>query len=458
MGMFDDDGSDLAPYDDGMYGANASPFDADGNFIGNTTFGNSNQNPASQGGSLLQKLLGGGGKNQADIAQLLGAFSKGEKANRIDKGNFVQNYDRNMLAAQAGRNTNESDALTKLAQTSYIMGGGAKAMPKSLNLGGKEYALPDLGYGPPAITDAEKEGATALQSQLKGRLSPGGSYTPQPLSSYANPGTAENIGSYGALGVGALGGIAGLMGGDGDASGGGGSNGLSNAAGIAKGVGGAASSIAGMMGTGGSGGEGAAAGMGGMLGTVGKFAGPAAGAALGTYGVVKNNSVGSDTMSGLGAGASIGSMVMPGIGTAVGAGVGALVGALRGAFSVTGKEKDGRAAQAQITQNLSKLATPQQIADSKKAGWPDPNQALALIVMRDKLTQSGVPGPQAEAQAESLMHSMWDNEKHGSSAVTQAASPIANMMGGSAGAPSPITGGSQYPAGFDAFSQGAYRG
>lgn len=406
--------------------------------LGSTQIGNGMMNaitglPGTDDNGIIQKILAGlkpqqqaqqqqqgqPGSGMADLASTVGAFSSGEKANRYMQGNFTQGYDRLMLDAQKDRNSNESDAMKKLAQTSYIGSGGSGFKPASFQLNGQSRTAPDLGFGPKAPTDAEKSGASALQGQLQARLSPGGSYMPQPLDDYAKPGLAENLSSYGSSALGGLGALQNLLGGDGQT----GANGVgSTLSDVSKGIG-TAGSIAGMLGkAGGSLGK-AGSLMGGMLGK----AIPIAGAAAGAYGLAKNQSVGSDVMSGMGAGASLGSFGGP-IGTAVGAGVGALVGALRGAFSVTGKEHGGRDTQAQITQNLSKLSTPQQQAEAAKAGWPDPNQALSLIVMRDKLTQSGLPPAQAESQAESIMHSMWDAEKSGSGAVTQASSPIQSMM------------------------------
>lgn len=426
-------------------------------------------NGGSSNGTTIQKIMaalqGQKGSNAGDLSSILGAFSSGQKANRVLQGNQTQGYDKLMLDAQAGRNSNESDALKKLAQTSYISGGGSGYKePTSINLGGQNVSLPHLGFGPQAPSDAEKAGAASLQPQLQSRLMPGGSYTPTPLDTYAKPGLAENIGSYGAAGVGGLGALQNLFGGSGgdDSSSGGGLSGLLKQGGglagsagtIAKLLGGGGASVAG---AGAAGASGAGAGLSGALGTVGKFAGPVAGAALGAYGLTKNGSVGSDIASGAGAGAGIGSLGGP-LGMGVGAGIGALVGALRGAFSVTGKEQGGRDAQATATANLGALSTPQQQAEAAKSGWPDPKQALSLIVMRDKLIQSGLPGSQAESQAESIMKNMWSSEKSGSDAVGQAASPIQAMMAG--GNPMTTSQGNQppIPGSFvtDAFSKGAH--
>lgn len=176
--------------------------------------GDAGQGPGAYGatpsnaGSFLNNLLNP--QNMADLSSVLGGFSSGQKANRVQQGQFAQNYDKNMMEAEQLRNQNESDALKKLAQTSYLLNGGSHFTPPTLNLNNKTYTSPNLGYGPSPASAAQMQGAQALQDQLVARLSPGGSYTPQPLSSYATPGTAENIGSYGALGSGLLG-TAGLL-------------------------------------------------------------------------------------------------------------------------------------------------------------------------------------------------------------------------------------------------------
>jgi hypothetical protein len=148
----------------------------------------------------------------ADISSLLGSFSSGQKANRVVEGNFTQGYDRNMLAAQQDRNANESDALSKLAVTNNILNNpGLGAAPKPLSIGGKSYDMSGFGGAPAAPPSQEQKlGASNLQGQLTQRLAPGGSYTPQPLDSYAKPGTSEQIGNWGAVGSGLLGAIPGL--------------------------------------------------------------------------------------------------------------------------------------------------------------------------------------------------------------------------------------------------------
>lgn len=148
------------------------------------------------GGSAASKLA----SNSADLSKMFGSFANSQANNRNTTGNFTQRYDQQALADQQGRNANESDALKKLYQTSYIQGGGSTFKPgSSITLNGQSRTIPTYGLSLPPISDAQKTGAGTLQAQLLSRLAPGGSVTPSPLSSYTQPGTAENIGNYGQL-------------------------------------------------------------------------------------------------------------------------------------------------------------------------------------------------------------------------------------------------------------------
>lgn len=152
-------------------------------------------------GSLISKLIGNR-DNAADLSSLLGSFGQGRMNQRGMQGNFTQAYDRNMLGAEQGRNATESDAMKKLAQTSYILNGHGAPSPTSIMLNGQQREVPTLGTSYTAPSEAQKQGATSLQDQLTKRLAPGGTYTPQPLSSYATPGILENVGQFGAAGLG----------------------------------------------------------------------------------------------------------------------------------------------------------------------------------------------------------------------------------------------------------------
>lgn len=377
------------------------------------------------------------GDNIADLGSAIGAFGQGEKANRLSGADLTQNFDQMMINrensinrmgidAQTGRNQNEADALQKLQQTAYLGGGGNSFNAPSLSLGGRTIQTPDLGFGPKAATPEEMSGANALQGQLASRLGLGGSFTPSntyqptPLESYAKPGLGEKISS----GLGAGAGILGMLGNVFGPGAEGEPGLLSKIPGLSKlgsflGGSGATSNAA----TGSS-----AAGLApvGFASNVLGKAIPIAGAITGGAGLIKDQGLGKNIMNGVGAGASIGSMV-PGLGTAVGAGIGAGVGALRSVFGNGPSEQElaGRDVASQARQSIASGATPGQMAEAKSSGWEKPEDALTLIVLRDKLMkQGGTP-----EQANQLASSLWHAEKGGPQAVEQAVTNIMKALG-----------------------------
>jgi hypothetical protein len=396
-------------------------------------WGGTSQNVA--GGSVMSGMLG----NQnplADLGSILGGFSQGEKADRVVKGNFTQNYDQMMadqeqrrnqtgqtalsnynkesLDAQQGRARNEADALSKLHSTSYTLGKTQDYKPATVMNGGHAIQLPDFGIGPKASSQAEIDGANALQSQLVNRLGPNGSFTPEKfnpnfnftphnLDDYAKPGTAEKLGSYGGAALSGLGALG-------------------------LGTGGGGGILGGLLGhSGGAASGGAGSAIGGILGK----AAPIAGAVTGGLGLIHDHGVGQNMMNGLTAGASIGSMV-PGLGTAVGAGIGAAVGGLRSLGSIgkpSAEELAGRGVSGDARQQLTANATPQQRAEAASSGWANPNDALGLITIRDMLIKNGTPPQQADQQAQGLFGAIQHNEKQGPQAVQQALSNVQNAVG-----------------------------
>lgn len=381
------------------------------------------------GGFSIEQLLGLIGNQPkenslADLGSVLGAFSQGKKADRVVEGNFQGDYDRMMLdresemnrmglASQAGRNSNESDALRKLQQTAYMKGGGSSFVPPTISLGGQERTAPSFpGIAPRGMSPEEIQGASSLQGQVMDRLKPGGSFTPsntyqpKPVEEYSKPGVMEQIGSYGGVASGILGSLT-------DFFGPGGSDGglVMNAASKIPGLGGIASKIGGSS-------------IGGMLGK----AAPIAGAAMGTAGLVKDQGLGKNVMNGTTAGASIGSMVAPGLGTAVGAGIGAGVGALRSVFGggPSDQEMAGRQMSQQARQTITSGATPQQVQEAQASGWKNPQDALTMVVIRDKVLQAGG----SPEQANQLMAMLYQAEKGGPQAVEQALTRIMQSVGG----------------------------
>ena len=125
---------------------------------------------------------------------------------------------------------------------------------------------------------------------------------------------------------------------------------------------------------------------------------PIAGIAAGGYGLLKNRGTGSNILNGTQAGAGIGMLAGGPIGAGIGAGIGALAGWGRGAFGVSEAEKANRSEVDQAFNAITVGATPEQQAEAQQAGWGNPQQALASIVMRDKL------GPE---QADALMQQLY---------------------------------------------------
>lgn len=415
--------------------------------------------PPAGGGSTIDELLamlrGTQQKNpMADLGSTLGAFSQGQKANRITEGNFRGDFDRMMLdreraindvglgretvmnklglEAQDARNRNEADALTKLQQTSYLSGGGSNFAPPSISLGGRMRTAPTFsGIGPMAPSAAEAQGATDLQGQLMGRFGEAGSfqptfdfkpewnYQPTPVEQYARPGLAENIGSYGGAIAGGIGGLMDAFGRGADMAG--------TAGNIMSGIGGGIGKVGDKIGSF-FGGSGAASGSG-AVGAAGNVLGkimPAAGAITGGMGLLKDRGTGSNVMNGLTAGSSIGTMIAPGIGTAIGAGAGALAGFLRGIGGPSEREVEGREHAGLARQSMVSGATQQQIQQANSAGWKNPQDALALIVLRDKLLERGG----TSEQANQLMDQLYKAEKGGPQAVEQAINNIMTAING----------------------------
>jgi hypothetical protein len=359
-----------------------------------------------------------------DLSSVLGSFSSGEKANRVTEGNFRGDYDRLMqereasqnrlgldaqseydrlkLLAGADRRDSESDAMQKLQLAGYLQGGGNASAP-----GGAHRA----------VSAAERTGAGALSEQMLARINspafeptkfnPTFSHVPMDPSQYAKPGMLEKLTSYGGAGVGMLGildkftggrsgdyigklmgkipGVGGLF------SGGGSTPGfLANAVGKGGGVGPMPPGMANASG---------------FMGNVMGKALPVAGIVAGGYGLTKDRGLGGNMLNGAQAGAGIGTLVGGPIGTAIGAGIGAGVGALRGIGGGPSEaEKAGRAVHDQAKTAIASTATPQQQAEAQSAGWQNPQDALALIVVRDALVKSG-QSPDLANQVMAQLHS-----------------------------------------------------
>lgn len=149
---------------------------------------------AASGISTTDKLL--------DAGKLLGSFGQGQANQRVSQNNGQLGQDEALLRAQQDRRAAETDAMKKLSETGYILGGGSTFKQPTLSLNGKTYPTQGFGLGPTPISPAQKTAAQTLQDQMLARVQPGGSFTPPPL---ATPGAGENIGNYASLAAGGLG-------------------------------------------------------------------------------------------------------------------------------------------------------------------------------------------------------------------------------------------------------------
>lgn len=374
-------------------------------------------------------------QNIADLASVFGSYSSGEKANRLTKGDLTQNYDEMMLRreeminklmmdAQSSRNQNEADAFRKMQIGSYVAGGGADNSPVNISMRGKDTTLPSFG-GVPKPSQEMMDSARTMMSTVKSRLEEDGSYIPSfsyqphPLESYANPGMAEKIGSWAGVGLGGISALPGIV------------NKIPWLNKLFGGGGGAGVREAGLSGIGGS--SGAAAGAGGaqsgsMMSQFLSKGAPIAGAAMGTYGLIRDRGPLKNIANGVMAGAGYGSFI-PGIGTAVGAGIGAGVGALRGLGGGPNEtELAARDVKSGLIENLVTKATPVQIAEAQGARWENPQDALASIILRDQVIRQGG----TEAQAGQLFQSLLDavSGSKDPAQAQQAAGIIQEIMNG----------------------------
>lgn len=389
----------------------------------------------------------------ADAGSVLGAIGSNEQTNRVLRGNFQQNYDQMMfdrennknllgfnaqsdydklrLLAAADKRTSNNNAMQNIQLGGWLQQGGNADRP-----GGAHRA----------VSDQERAAATGLIDQSHAQLNaapleptlfkPTWDYTPADPSTYTKPGTMENIGRYGDLAGGGISTIMDIF--NRGAGGGGGGNplstflsrdnpvgglinkGLSRIPGIGQFFGSSPATTM-IPGTGiptvtGAGSTGMFAPGSRLAGLLGK-AGPIAGAAAGTYGLLKDRGLKNNIMNGVMAGAGYGSF-LPGIGTLAGMGIGAGIGALRGIGGPSQEELQGREAAGEGRGFLNSSATPAQQAEARQAGWAKPEQALTHIVLRDQF---------GEEAAGRFGQQLWQAEKKGPQAVQQLLTEIQRM-------------------------------
>lgn len=189
---------------------------ANPDFVGPTFEQAGRASSGPSGGNLFSNLVKGfanGGsnptttQNMADLGSVIGNFGQAESTNRFVKAGLTQNYDQLVANDAAANRAQESDALKKLAQTKYLLNGGAQPINHVVNSG----AIPNFGFEPTAASDAQKIGAQTLQDQLLKRLTPEGAIKPTDPNTYLKPGKAEEISKWGSLASSGLGTIFNMM-------------------------------------------------------------------------------------------------------------------------------------------------------------------------------------------------------------------------------------------------------
>src|SRR3990167_10979377 len=229
----------------------------------------------------------------------------------------------NLLSVQ-DRRTAETDAFKKIQDAGFILRGGASQYQSpAMTIRGKSSQLPGLNR--PAPSASETAAATTLNEQMLARLQPGTgwkpdftwepefNYTPRPFDERdTGPSTLERIGNWGAIATGGLGALDMLTGGRSTNALGGlistGAKGIGRLFGIggSSGTIPTSSSYTNMGVNAGMGGNAAVTGGSRIAGIMGKAA-PIAGAAMGTYGLLKDRGMVNNIANGAMAGAGYGS-------------------------------------------------------------------------------------------------------------------------------------------------------
>lgn len=151
----------------------------------------------------------------------------------------------------------------------------------------------------------------------------------------------------------------------------------------------------------------------GLKGGIGKEMGGFA-AAGGVMGLISSHSTGGDLLSGLSAGAGIGSMV-PGLGTAVGAGIGLAVGGIKALIAHFGPSKEELAGRSGEGDFQKQMADSLSAEDKLKVGTDQFAQALAGL--QQQYVGVGMSSDEAATQAQADFKAMLEAEKQGGDAV-----------------------------------------
>ncbi len=289
----------------------------------------------------------------ADIASVFGTFADSQKANRTGAMAGVRDQDYLRLAMAAENRAGQEDAWKNLLRSSYLTGDGSFPKMAGPTIRGKQFSLGGTVRGP--IADSVRQGATTVEEQALARLGGEGVLEPTDTSDMRSPGIAERIGDYGSMALSGLG--------------------MADSLGVLNKI-----PWLGKLFGGGTGAATAAA------------AAPTAAGILASTTPVAATAGGFGTAAagaGAGLGGTIGALMTNPWTIGIGAGLAAIP-LLKKAFGgPSQEEKDARGMAGDLISQLVSEATPTQRAEATAAGWENPTEALANIVLRDKIVTSG---------------------------------------------------------------------
>lgn len=256
-----------------------------------------------------------------------------------------------------------------------------------------------------------------IRKMILGGQQQGGGMSSMFSGLLSGAGTSGGGASGGASGGGWLSGLGKLIGGGGGAGAGAGVG--SAASGISPYI---ASGSIGMqampaLGSAGTQGAGAASGAAGA-GAAGVAAGGLM-AAGGIFQMATAKTRSENIMGGMTAGAGIGTMILPGWGTAIGAGIGFGVGLVKSYMGVSQAVKDARKDVAGFEEKLASTLNATQRLEAGNEPWK-----MSVIAVRDAYVATGRTSAEAEADVKKL----WESSKGGAKAAADAMIPINAAM------------------------------
>lgn len=141
---------------------------------------------AAKGGGLMSSLLKPA--TLSTIGRGLGAVAETQAGNRGTTLDAMMEADRLKLDQRQDRRAEESDLWRKIQAANYMKSGGK---PKTPAVSSSGATLPSFGFGPPPISEEDKQMAATLLPQLQDKLA--NPMQPRDYDSKMNPGKMESI-------------------------------------------------------------------------------------------------------------------------------------------------------------------------------------------------------------------------------------------------------------------------